>query len=372
MLQSIRNTSLLVTACLLLVAGCIDSFNPPEVNSTNSFLVFDGYVNANGTDTSWVRLSRTQRIQDNQPAPYENGASVWVESERGLIYQFQPYQAVRGTYYLPPQSLSFAQNYRVSISLGEKVYQSDWQTFSASPPIDSVTYKVTDESGVQIYVHTHDPLNNTRFYKWTFEETWEYTSPLYSSLEVVNDTIVPRITPIYRCWDDRVATNINIFTTATLSEDIVKYHPIAYVPAASEKLLRTYSILVHQQTLTREGYDYWSELARNNETNGSIFDPFPSQLTGNIRSIDDPSEKVFGFFSGGIRESKRIFIRENLGRSRQCHIAVGDTLTHQEVLLTDKLIYYETDPRGGFIVSTPDCLDCRTRGGTTERPDFWP
>lgn len=362
--------TLLFLAMTLGVPACIDPFNPPEINNPENYLVFDGYINANGTDTSRVRLSRTLNIHDNYQIQYEPGAEVQVEGENGQIYPLVRDLNTPGDYYLTPQQFNIQQRYRVRIDLRQKIYESEWQRFTISPPIDSVTYQRRDRDGVQVYVHTHDDTDNSRFYKWTFDETWEYGVPLYSALELVDDEVVDRMVAVDRCWTGGVATNINIFTSATLSRDLVRYHPVTYVAANTGKLLRGYSILVHQQVLTREAYDYWAELSKNNETNGSIFDPFPSQLTGNIRSVSDPDEKVFGFFGGGVVESQRIFIREYLGIAPQC--PGTDTLTLSELRESSDLIAHELpEGPGNYVTASASCLDCRVFGGTIVRPDFW-
>lgn len=371
-MQRLNYILFLFLAVLLGIAACIDPFNPPEIELSERFLVYDGYIQANGQDTSWVTLSRTQNVHDPSVPAKEGGAVVSVENEQGEVYTFQAAAASPGTYYLPPAVFDVSQDHRLSLKLADgKTYLSEWQPFRVSPPIDSISYEVNGRDGIQIYVHTHDPAMQTRFYKWTFDETWEYSSPLISSLEMIDTVPVERTQDISRCWSSIVATNINVFTTAALSQDVVRYQPVTYVPAATNKLLREYSILVRQQALTREAYDYWTELARNNETNGSIFDPFPSGLSGNIKSAEGAGERVFGFFSGGVTQSQRVFIRENLGRSPTCYEV--DTLSLKELRESyNLLISYELpDMPGNYVVAPPYCLDCRVQGGTTRKPDFW-
>jgi hypothetical protein len=47
-----------------------------------------------------------------------------------------------------------------------------------NPPIDSISWK-RDEEGVRVFVNTHNPEGNTRYYRWEFEETWEIRSILF-------------------------------------------------------------------------------------------------------------------------------------------------------------------------------------------------
>jgi len=360
-------------AIVISLISCIDSFSPPEVYNNDSFLVYDGYIEAGGKDTSWVNLSRSLSLKDPNVPPRETGAAIELENEAGETYTFGEDSRRSGSYFLPPEILRLDVPYRITIRLTNgKVYQSSWEMFRASPPIDSITYTREGREGIWIYVNSHDPGNQSRFYKWSFSETWEYVTPLYSELEMVNGALVYRTQEINRCWKTEAPTRISVFTTASLSQDVVRAFPVHYVAAETNRLLLAYHIRINQQVLTREGYEYWSELARNNETNGSIFDPFPSQLTGNLTSLDDPKEKVLGFFGGGVTQSSSRFIYAGLGRLHEC--VLQDTLSLMELAESNLTIVKKIEPTPDqFHVALPECIDCRLwGGGTIVKPDFWP
>jgi hypothetical protein len=44
------------------------------------------------------------------------------------------------------------------------------------------------------------------------------------------------------------------------------------------------------------GYDFWNQLNKQISNVGSIFDPIPSSITGNVSCISKPNEKVYGCF----------------------------------------------------------------------------
>jgi len=365
----------ILTAVAVGLAGvlsCIDPYHPPAISGGVSYLVYDGFIQAGGHDTSWVTLTRTLQLGDANSPIAETGARVWVEDESGNTFEFHPAQGQPGKYFLPPVRLNLEPAYRIHIRLASgKSYQSLWEHFRASPPIDSISYEHNGRKGVQIYVNTHDPAHQSRFYKWNFTETWEYLTPVISKFEIVDSMIVPRKVEIHRCWKTASPTHINLFTTAALSGDVVYSHPVTYVTAESNKLLIKYNIQVRQQVLTREGYEYWSALAKNNETNGSVFDPFPSRLTGNIRSMDDPEERVFGYFAGGITQSIRRFVDVRLGILDDCDTT--EVLQTHQLFDTFKYIVNQVpDMPDAFRVAAPYCVDCRLHGGTLVKPDYWP
>ena len=95
---------------------------------------------------------------------------------------------------------------------------SDYVELKATPPIDSITYGKSPKSdGLTIYMHAHDPANNTRFYQWTYQETWEYTAGYFSSLKIKDGVVVVQDENIYQCWNSRPSTEINIKFNDTTS-----------------------------------------------------------------------------------------------------------------------------------------------------------
>src|SRR6202035_1342987 len=84
--------------------------------------------------------------------------------------------------------------------------------------------------------------------------------------------------------------------------------PVEFIEAGSEKLSVEYSILVDQYALTQGAYQFLQEMKMNAEETGSIFDPQPSELNGNIHCLTNPAEEVIGYLSISSVQSSRIFI----------------------------------------------------------------
>jgi hypothetical protein len=358
----------------LLLHGCIESFSPPEITSASSYLVVDGFLNTTPSTSSQIRLSRTQNISETSKPRVEQRAKISVEGDKGSRFAFTETQP--GTYQLNAATYREGEKYRLRIRTSDgKEYLSAYVPAIKTPPIDSVTYQVgPDESGVQIYVSTHDPLDKTRFYRWSFDETWQYQMPLYSAFEVVNKEMVYRTEDIGTCWTSAKASRIIVGSSIKLSKDIIQDALVTFIPAGSGKLRMKYSILVKQYGLSQEEYEYWTSLSKTTEGTGSLFDPQPAQVTGNITCVSDPRELVFGFFGASSQQEKRLFITERLGRFISPCEPI-DTLALGEALQTNDLILNEYAPPGAsnplYVIGTADCTDCRLLGGTNKRPDFW-
>jgi hypothetical protein len=358
---------------LFVLKSCIEPFAPPEITQAERYLVVDGFLNTQPGASSQIRLSRTQNVSEKGNPQAVFRAKVTVVGNRGS--RFSLVEAENGIYHLAGALYKENEKYQLQIrTVDGKEYQSDFVPVVKTPPIDSLSYKVSDgQGGVQVYVHTQDPQNKTRFYRWSFDETWEYRTSLYSVYELVKKDILRRELDISTCWSNAKASRIVLGSSVKLSKDIIRNQPVTYVGTPTGKLRVKYSILVKQYGLTQEEYEYWTTLSKTTEGTGSLFDPQPSQVTGNIRCTNDPSQLVFGFFSASSQEEKRIFITERLGRNTPCDPT--DTLSYQEVLESMDLILDEYYPPNSFtpeyLMGTPECADCRLRGGVAKKPDFW-
>lgn len=364
----------------IFAAGCVDYFNPPEVTQLESYLVVDGYFNT-GNDTSTIRLSRTQSLQENAgKAIMESGATVAIEGKQGRLFSFSEVQ--NGVYQLLPEQVSQSDSYRLRIKTkAGKTYLSDYMAITSSPEIDSLSYHVLDNrQNVEVVLATHDKATASRFYRWEFTETWEYNAVFRSGWEIINKgkpsaSIEIREDDIYTCWKSAKPTRLLLGSTAQLSENLIKNLSLTTIPVSSGKLTNRYSIFVKQFALSREEFEYWTALAKSTENTGSIFDPMPGNSEGNVYSVVDSSEPVFGFFSVGKPSEKRYFIEERFGFTPFCS-AKDSIINEKNAVFTDSLIIEKIkDPTMEesvlYKVISPECADCRMSGGTTRRPTFW-
>lgn len=365
----------LILVVVMFIFGCVRPFSPPEVNSQQSYLVVDGFLNT-GSDTSVFLLSRTQNINQNDNPLIESGATVIVEKESGETSSFT--EITNGKYILPPAQFDPARKYRLKIKTSNgSEYVSEFVIVTKTPPIDSITYKIEPvRNSVVFYANAHDAKNQTHFYRWKLEETWEYKATYASVLEVVDGKIILRNEDINTCWRTNRSANIILGSTIKQTNDIIKDLPVNIVPISTNKLYLKYSMMLKQYALSQEAFEYWTALSKTTQLTGSLFDPQPYLLTGNIKNTTNPEELVFGYFSASTEERKRIVIRPGLGSFPRC--TEPDTITVQCGSLdvdcayrTQKLLLNYYGKSSEFVtVANPECADCRVQGGTTKRPAF--
>ncbi|WP_460673606.1 DUF4249 domain-containing protein [Larkinella ripae] len=368
-----------------LIGSCVDPYRPPAVSAPNTYLVVDGFLNGAGVST--VRLSRTHNLSDGKKPPVETKASLKVEGEKGNSQTFVDKDD--GSYTLAEGGLQFDQKYRLRIrTAAGREYLSDYVTIKRTPKIDSLTWRPQD-GGVQFYVTTHDPDNKTKYYRWEYEETWEYYSAFYSRIKYENKKFDYRTDNINHCWSSGKSTGIFVSSSNQLTQDVINKFPLIFVSNASSNRLKIrYSLLVKQYALTDEAYEYWQNLRKNTENLGSLFDPQPFQTVGNLRGVTDPDEPVVGYLSGYSVEEKRIFVAGNqlpitFRVPTMYEACVEDTLPL--VATREKQSAFQAAELGsepideilslsgaviGYRMSTAFCVDCRT-AGTNVKPSFW-
>ncbi|PSR55174.1 DUF4249 domain-containing protein [Adhaeribacter arboris] len=365
----------------LLLSSCVEPYEPKVLRSVSKFLVVDGFINSQGITT--IKLARTLNLTDtlNLPEP-ETKAQVQVEEENGAPYLLT--EKNPGTYVSGKQTLHASRRYRLLIqtAAGTK-YASAFVSVRPTPEIDSVSWRV-ESNGLQIYVDTHDPQNNTHYYRWEYENTWEFTPPYNSVLSYVIDTVLIRRDDIYHCWKTEISPRISISNSIKLSQDVIAQYPLLFLPAGSEKLRYRYSILVKQYAQTAEEYQYWEMLQKNTEQIGGLTDPLPSRLTGNIQNLTNPDEPVIGYIGAYSLREKRIFItNEELPQEWVYESGYSDCEEPFPIYLGDNIAAYLKAGKYiplypiarpgliGYYIASQECTDCRLKG-TNMKPDFWP
>ncbi|MBS1509013.1 MAG: DUF4249 domain-containing protein [Bacteroidetes bacterium] len=375
--------TVMVPVWVCLWSGCLDPYATPRLAAPEGYLVVEGFINPIGA-TSTVRLSRTQALDSADRVMTEEEANVEVVDIGGKSY---PLVGSLGGIYSGNLTLDTALKYQLKITTRfNKSYRSDFVKLKITPPIDSLHWRIEGKF-LNIYLNTHDEKNQTHYYFWNFLETWEYHSAFYSNFLFENGKVRVRSPSelVYSCWKDTPSTQVLVNSTTQLSEDKVNDYLIQSVPLTSEKFGIGYSILVQQYAITKEAFEYWSELQKNNENVGTIFGPQPSRSISNMYSVSDKEEPVIGFFGGSTVQTKRLFISPLqlpynssavaltvYGDCEETFLPIADLASFSGVELLTTAVYSPLDDRLlGYKKSTAFCVDCRLHGGVTAKPVFW-
>jgi hypothetical protein len=382
-----KRTYLLILAIVIIVS-CKKPYLPPVVNSTTSYLVVEGVINT--ADSTVIKLSHTVNIGNNVTANPLAGATVAVQNDQNAAYPLT--ERFEGTYVLTGVKLDNTHKYRLSIKTADnKQYLSDFVAVNVTPPIDSIGF-TTGGNKLQIYLNTHDPNNNTHYYRWDYTETWQFHAEYLSGYVASNGKISVRTPPqlIYSCYGNDSSSTILLGSSAKLAQDVIYQSPITAVVSSSEKVESKYSILIHEYALTSDAYTFWTNLKKNTEQLGSIFDAQPSEISGNVHNVANAAEPVIGYISACAVQSKRIFITsdqlpytwttiypyecsiDSNFYSRQGANEVQENLLSVPPvqLILDPFYLTSSPTPTGYLGTASFCADCTLRG-TIVKPSFW-
>ena len=371
---------------MLLLLGtitqCKKPFVPAVFTKGDNYLVVDGFINTSPGGITTIVLSRTKNLTDTVVNIPERSAKIAVQSAAGITYPLQETGA-NGNYISNALTLDNNGQYKIAVTTADNnQYQSDFVSTRQTPAIDSVSWH-QNSKGLNLYVNTHDPANNTRYYRWQYIQTWEYRSQLETIWGIANGLAYVRspADQVHICYNTTLSSNILIGTSAALSQDVISESLLGTIPQNDATLQYRASFLVKQYALAAPAYFYWQIVQKNSEQPGTLFDLQPSQLEGNIHSITNASEPVVGFMSATTLQEKRIFI--NNADLQNWQPAAGS--------YNCALVNVQQNPGNFLIVDLPDtsyapwyyismgplvlakkvCVDCTLSGGTNVKPSFW-
>jgi len=222
---------------------------------------------------------------------------------------------------------------------------------------------ILDNWGMQFYVSTGTGLPESNFYQWNWEETYQFTAPLVREMQLIQ--------PI--CYlTNRQFNQLLVGSSQDFARDRIERQPLTFVSKREYKLQRRYSLLVEQLSLSERAFNFWNDVEEQRNVDGSLFDPPPSQIIGNIVSDDDAEEIALGYFQVSAVTQKRFFITRGEVPTDPGGPVRGFSTCRETP---------EPTPDGGGGGDSPDgpatgppefCYNCTLiRGTTTERPSFW-
>ncbi len=374
-----RKASIIIIFSISLLTGsCVTKFIP-EIDEKTELVVVDGIITDRpGINT--IKLYKSMPLGKKVDAVPIGGCTVEIMDDLNNSYDLS--ETATGTYVT--DSAEFRgivgrkytlKIYTNSISMNNYSYESLPMEMKPVPPIGNIYFEKTlikeedkynkAREGCRIYLDTYDPDNLCSYYRWDYTETWEIHLPY-----LVKNKI---------CWITNNSSTIEIKNTAPLSENQISGYPLMSISDQTDRLKVKYCILVNQYSLNDDEYMYWEKTKNITESVGGLFDITPASVPSNIYCIEDPKEKVLGYFSVSAMTSKRLFITDyfsgiiDLYRNCETEKIYGPEdypitgLNFSLWVIIDGTKYI---PPYRIITDNHDCADCTLRG-TNKEPAFW-
>ncbi|GAB3899696.1 hypothetical protein GCM10028803_21270 [Larkinella knui] len=284
----------LTTALLIGLVSCIDQVSLPIRNETPQ-LVVDGLI-TNEKPPYNVRLSYSGSFTFDGETPRDvmvRAANVRIRDDSGhstALRETQP-----GNY--QTTDLSFVgqpgRTYTLEIGLNDGTrYVSQPETMQPVAPIDTI-YAELNRSETDLidtyrfffYIDTKDPATEPNFYGWTA-----------TSYNVQGG-------PREYCWVKTQSPGLTILADQAIDGREIRKKLVIKSPIRS---IGPHFVEVKQYSLTKEAYQFYRLFQEQQSRTGTIFDPLPASVIGNIRQENKPEQRGLGFFRASAVTVKRI------------------------------------------------------------------
>jgi hypothetical protein len=291
---------------LFILAGCIDPIDFKHHNQREHLVVEGSFTNMAGIN--YVRL--TYALPYTYPYnKFEGKATVTVSSTEGEQFYFVYDQ--EGYYYPADVENTFGipgHTYTLQISVGGKVYRSESIMLRQPVPIGQVHFAIDEQTfalqgkkekkkhmGYRVLMDYQDPAQERNYYRWSFAREYEILTQPWDYLNDMGDPAPKRCCA--RCWIQEKEETFTVSDDRLTDGKSVINKEVLFIPF--EKYLQTrYKMKVYQHAITADAYEFYRIMGQQKESTGTVFDPPPSEIRGNVHSASAASqgEQVLGFF----------------------------------------------------------------------------
>lgn len=282
---------------LIALAACIDQVQLP-VRTEAPRLVVEGQI-TNEAPPYTVRLTYTGQYGgasgQNSNDQYVKDAQVSIADDQGRSTRL----VSTGSGMYQTSDLTFrgqvgrAYNLSVLLTNGKR-YVTKAERMPTVPLIDSISARIIKTGNLSIPyafaygVNTSDPGNEKNYYRWT---AYGYTVRL--SVGVPCSLGSPSMCN-YTCWTSVSNNVVNVYSDDAINGNPIRGRFTLQVPIYT---IAPQLVEVQQYAITQANYQFWTLYQQQNARTGSIFDPLPAPVTGNLVNADDPTDLARGYFA---------------------------------------------------------------------------
>lgn len=399
-IRLLYKTFVLILFCLS-IGSCTEQYVFQTNSTFESILVVQANI-TNELKKQEIKITRSYRLEENGPT-FEKGANVYVTDSDKNTFEFE-LEEFSGLYVSKNDFQAIpGKSYRLNIMTKDgKSYSSAAQTLTTVNEIqvEPKVETIDGLKGVQIHATSSDPNAKSKFYRYEYEETYKIVSPNWArnklkidpnspNPEEPNYLVVPREGETRVCYTTKKSDDLILLSTVGMSEDRIDL-PIRFIDITNPILNERYSIIVRQYIQNLESYTYYTTLKTLSSSSSLFSQVQPGFNYGNLKSDDNPDEKVIGYFEVSSVSSKRIFFNfrdlfvddqyppfyidcqptelANCWDAKGC--AGATILALIKAPLPEKVFYGSRDNMGVVIFFPPACTDC-TRISSNIKPLFW-
>ncbi len=303
-----KQSTFLVLVCVVL-ASCVEEVQLPP-RSVESRLVVEGLITDEAPPYA-IKLTFTglynSLVFGQKEIPLD-GAAVFVTELGGRRVQLQQDPVNPLFHWLrdPEFVGQVGKRYQLDVQLADgSRYVSEPELLNAVPAIDRLYAEYrpraandfTSPDYYEVLLDTQDPATPDNYYRWS---AYGYV-PRFSTGESQGFAGVCCqycFYPVYGTGSD--VQSDALINGKAISRRSVHASPI-YYPGQ-------HFIEVRQYSLTRGAYQFWTRFEQQRKRSGSLFDPLPASIEGNVHDASDKDRLALGYFGASAVATKRMII----------------------------------------------------------------
>ncbi len=351
--------NLFIFLSITVIGSCIDPFNF-DLPEGAQFLVVDGeFSPANRAHQVKLYYTNGQRI--GQQIPVED-ASLWlVDADNNKeryqhinqgIYEVAGTEikgVVGATYHLEIELENGTQYLSKPEKMPPLIKGNSVQLEFEVKQAVNLNNTIIEKSFVVAYVNTSLPTDTDYWLRWDVSSIYSFPEWQCNPLGPPADICYVSQTP-----NKQQVTLLNGENFNASSIEKLQVADKILTPTEFEFRGRHY-FLVNQQSITEQAHNYWANINQIANQSGSIFDPPPAAIRGNIYNPEDETEMVLGYFELLQTDSLRSYVTK---------IDLDPFYRFTEQVCPNAMMF--------IFPFAGECCDCeRIENSSLERPVWW-
>lgn len=312
---------------ILLLISCTEVWDG-NIKPADDLLVVKALItDQEGPQT--VELYNTAGYGQRAQQSPQSGAIVYVQDEMGQQWMFN--ETTAGKYIIDNLIAQTGKAYVLHVELEDgSRYESAPQILQTVLPLDTIIAESASSfidmydhdlelvpewvQGVELYTDIDMEAGFSRRIRFVNEVMFQYNVVLRNRLVclqylpgnyLVCNHIDPLDPPRMSCRTRLPLNDVVNLTMPGMDLPVgdVYQHNLGFAPLARRYynlffpgLLDRRVLITSQYSLTDEAFNFYRQIREQLLAENAIFDPVPTQITGNMRSVSDPDRAVIGLF----------------------------------------------------------------------------
>ncbi|WP_317171641.1 DUF4249 domain-containing protein [Spirosoma profusum] len=293
--------------CFTSLFSCVDEVQLP-IRQVQARLVVDGLITDEPPPYS-IKLTLSGAYSSGSGFPEEliiNGAVVTITDNNDRTVQLEQDPLLPSYYWVrdPAFRGQVGHRYTLNVVLPDgTVFVSAPELLRAVAPLEQIQaeYRLANGYSGQpdlynILINTHDPAMLGDYYRWStysYVPRWTGTDPRHSTCTLCS------------CWVPYYSQLTSVLSDALINGNRISRRSVFDSPVYA---VGKQYVEVRQYSLSRAAYQYWTLFEEQRSRTGSLFDPQPASIEGNVHLQADTTVLALGYFGASAVSRQRLVI----------------------------------------------------------------